>query len=101
MLVSSLPSLSAAALAPQTPATLAAARPVPGRGAKAAREFEAELIESLLQSLEKTFAALPGDKSIPGADEYNDLGMQALSEGLAERGGFGIAAMIARHLPGH
>jgi Rod binding domain-containing protein len=70
-----------------------------GRGAKAAREFEAQLIGSLLESLEKTFAALPGDESIPGSDDYNYLGTQALAQALADRGGFGIAAMIVRHLP--
>ena len=71
------------------------------RGAKAAREFEAHLIASLLESLEKTFGTLPGESSMPGADDYNCLGTQSLSEALAARGGFGIAQMIARHLPPH
>jgi Rod binding domain-containing protein len=83
---------------------LAAPAAVPARGGlypayKAAREFEAQLIGSLLASLEKTFAAVPGDDSIPGSDDYNYLGTQALAEALADRGGFGIAAMIMRHLP--
>jgi Rod binding domain-containing protein len=51
--------------------------------------------------MEKTFAALPGDTTLPGADDYNYLGSQALAEGLAARGGFGIAAMIAQHLSAH
>ena len=80
---------------------LATATKLPGRGPKAAREFEANLIGSLLESLEKTFATLPGESTIPGADDYNYLGTQALAEGLAARGGFGIAAMITRHLPAH
>lgn len=80
---------------------LATATATPGRGAKAAREFEANLIGSLLESLEKTFATLPGENTIAGADDYNYLGTQALAEGLAARGGFGIAAMITRHLPAH
>ena len=74
---------------------------VPNRGAKAAHEFEAQLIGSLLESLEKTFAAVPGEDSMPGADDYNYLGTSALSQALAERGGFGIAQMICRHLPLH
>jgi len=74
---------------------------LPSRGANAAREFEANLIGSLLESLEKTFAALPGENTIPGADDYNYIGTQALAEGLAARGGFGIAAMISRHLAAH
>jgi len=72
-----------------------------GRGARAARAFEANLIGSLLESLEKTFATVPGEDSVPGSDDYNYLGTRALAEGLAARGGFGIAAMISRHLPEH
>jgi len=72
-----------------------------GRGAKAAREFEANLIGALLESLEKTFAALPGENSIAGADDYNYLGIHALADGLAARGGFGIAALILPHLASH
>jgi len=81
--------------------TLAMAAHGPGRGAGAAREFEANLIGSLLESMEKTFATLPGDNATPGADDYNYLGTQSLAQGLAAHGGFGIAAMIARHLPAH
>jgi len=81
--------------------SLATPAAVPGRGDKAAREFEAHLIASLLESLEKTFASVPGQDSMPGADDYNYLGTQALAQALAEQGGFGIAAMISAHLPPH
>lgn len=80
---------------------LAVAPPDRIRGAKAARDFEARLIGSLLESLEKTFGGLPGENSMPGADNYNYLGSQALAEGIADRGGFGIAAMITRYLVAH
>lgn len=80
---------------------LATAAATPGRGAKAAREFEANLIGSLLESMEKTFNSLPGEDTLPGSDDYNYLGTQALAQGLAARGGFGIAAMISQHLPLH
>jgi Rod binding domain-containing protein len=83
-----------------SPADLSLAVPPTGRGAKAAREFEAQLIASLLESLEKTFAAVPGAESIPGADDYNYLGIRSLSTALAETGGFGIANMISRSLAG-
>ena len=72
-----------------------------GRGAKAAREFEAQLIGSLLESLEKTFAAVPGQDATPGADDYNYMGTQALAGALADHGGFGIAAIVSRYLAGH
>ena len=68
------------------------------RGAKAAREFEAQLIGSLLASYEKTFASLPGDGDVPGSDNYNYMGTEALASALAASGGFGIAAMITRSL---
>jgi Rod binding domain-containing protein len=88
---------SIATLSPSlaTPAKLS------GKGIKAAREFEANLIGSLLESMEKAFATLPGENTMPGEDDYNHLGTQALAEGLAARGGFGIAAMISQHLPAH
>ena len=96
--------LSTATLSAGTLATvssrLAASSATLGRGAKAAQTFEAQLIGSLLESMEKTFATLPGESSMPGADDYNYLGTQALSQALAARGGFGIAAMITSHLPG-
>lgn len=71
------------------------------RGAKAAREFEASLIASLLESMEKTFATVPGEENLAGGDDYNYLGTQALATGLAGQGGFGIADLISRHLPAH
>jgi Rod binding domain-containing protein len=71
---------------------------IASRGAKAAREFEAQLIGSVLESFEKTFTALPGKDSTPGSDDYRYLGAQALGQALAAKGGFGIAAIIEKHL---
>ncbi len=99
--MNSIPASSQSPLSPGLSPSLATAAKLPGRGAKAAREFEASLIGSLLESMEKTFATLPGEDTLPGADNYNYLGTQALAEGIAARGGFGIAAMITRHLPAH
>jgi Rod binding domain-containing protein len=79
---------------------LPAAVPALGKGAKAAREFEAQLIGTMLESLEKSFAALPGDDTTAGEDDYNYLGTQALASAIAAGGGFGIAKLIARHLEG-
>jgi Rod binding domain-containing protein len=99
--MNSLAAASQSTLSPAVSPSLAMPAKLPGRGAKAAREFEANLIGSLLESMEKTFATLPGEDTLPGADDYNYLGTQALAQGLAARGGFGIAAMISRHLPEH
>jgi len=98
-----LTSISAASVlaSPSMSPRLATAAALPARGPKAAREFEAQLIGSLLDSLEKTFATVPGEKPMAGSDNYDYLGTQALSEALAARGGFGIAAMISGHLAAH
>jgi Rod binding domain-containing protein len=69
-----------------------------GKGPKAAREFEAQLIGTVLESLEKTFAALPGQDAMAGEDDYNYLGTQALASAIAAGGGFGIAKLISEHL---
>lgn len=71
--------------------------PVLGKGAKAARAFEAQLIGTVLQSLEKTFADLPGEAAVAGSDDYNYMGTQALATALAAGGGFGIARLITQH----
>jgi Rod binding domain-containing protein len=73
------------------------ATPALGKGPKAAREFEAQLIGTVLQSLEKTFAALPGQDATAGEDDYNYLGTQALATAIAAGGGFGIAKLISEH----
>lgn len=75
--------------------------PVPSpRSVRAAREFEASLIASLLESLQKSWA-LPGGAGVAGEEDYGYLGTQALAGDIAARGGFGIAALIERELAIH
>lgn len=76
----------------------AASTPDLTKGKKAAREFEAQLIGTVLESFEKTFATLPGQDELAGEDNYNYMGTQAIASALAEGGGFGIAQMISAHL---
>ena len=64
----------------------------------AAHEFEAVLLNTLLGSLEHSFASLPGKDPEAGSDNYQYLGMQALASTLAARGGVGIASLIVRNL---
>lgn len=80
--------------------TRPASAPALTKGAKAARDFESSLIGSLLESMEKTFATVPGETDAPGQDEYSYLGQQALASAVSAAGGFGIAKMITNHLPG-
>ena len=91
------PSASSLALFSAGPGVLV----TPPRSVRAAREFEASLVAELLSSLEKSFAGLPGDSNVAGADDYNYMGTHALAEGIAARGGFGIASLIARELEKH
>lgn len=67
--------------------------------AKAAQDFEASLLASLLESLEKSFVRLGQGDTVPGGDDYKYLGTQALAETIASKGGFGIASMILAHVP--
>ena len=67
------------------------------KGQKAAREFEAQLIGTVLQSMEKTFASVPGQEAMAGEDNYNYMGTQALASAIVAGGGFGIARMIAQY----
>jgi Rod binding domain-containing protein len=80
-----------AALQPSAPHLL-------GKGEKAAREFEAQLIGSVLEKMEQTFATVPGGEGVAGEDELSSLGSQALATAMAAGGGFGIAHLIAAHL---
>ena len=73
------------------------ASPPLGKGEKAARDFEAILLTSLLDSLQKTFSGV-ADDSTPGASDYRLMGTQALASAIAERGGIGIARLILSHL---
>ncbi len=79
---------------------------LPGKPAAASRlklgpaqEFESQLLSSLLNSVEKTFATVPGGE-VAGGDEYDYLGNTALASVLASGKGFGIASFIMKKLGG-
>ncbi|SRR5229473_1958546 len=83
--------------------TAAAADVQPGDQAsrkilKAARDFESVLLNSLLRSMQETFSGVPGENKEVGADDYSDIGTQALASALAASGGLGIARMIMKNL---
>jgi Rod binding domain-containing protein len=67
---------------------------------KAARDFEAVLLGSLLRSMQEGFRSLPGEEAAAGGDDYQYVATQALAAALADSGGLGIAGMIVRTL-GH
>jgi Rod binding domain-containing protein len=76
---------------------IATSAPPLGKGAKAARDFEAILLASLMDSLQKTFSGVAQD-STPGASDYRLMGTQTLAAAIADHGGIGIARLILGHL---
>jgi len=69
-----------------------------GKLPQAAQEFEAILLNSVLQSLHDSFCSLPGDDRKDPSDGYSAMGTQALASQLAASGGLGIARMMITHL---
>jgi len=68
---------------------------------RAAHQFEAILLNSLLGPLEETFAYLGRQSDDPTSNQYQFLGIQTLASSLADRGGLGIAEMIIRNVTQH
>lgn len=64
----------------------------------AAREFEGVLLNTMLGPLAQAFSSLPGKTRDSESDNYQYLGMQALTSSLAASGGLGIADLIVRNL---
>lgn len=80
----------------QTPPELAAQHKLH----KAAQAFEGILIDTLWSGFEDD--PLGADKpSDPGAQSLKGLGLQAMSNALAARGGLGLGTMIERQLSPH
>jgi len=71
------------------------------RSVQSSRQFEASLIASILESAEKTYAALPGQDSSAGSENYDYLATNALGSEIAAHGGFGIGRLIAHYLAEH
>jgi len=65
---------------------------------KAAQDFEAILIPELWEHCQPSFSSFSGETPPAGSDTLNSLAIQAMSAGLAHRGGLGIARMLVRQL---
>jgi len=83
------------AIAPPLSGIPGAQTPSRTKAEHAARDFEAVLLTSLLNGLQKSFAGKSDDDST-GSDNYGAMGTQALASALSARGGIGIAHMILR-----
>ena len=74
----------------------------PSKIDKASHDFESILVGQWLEKAEKSFATVPGadpDRNQDtGHDQFQSIACQYLAQGLTKNGGFGIAAMISKHL---
>lgn len=64
---------------------------------KAAREFEAILLQNWLEKMNKSMVA-EGESQDAAHDTISSMGAQAVATALADRGGVGIASMLVRNL---
>jgi Rod binding domain-containing protein len=64
----------------------------------AAAEFEGMLISSLWKSMKSTFATPDDDSSDPAHDTLDDLGIQTMSNAIANAGGLGLGKLLLKHL---
>lgn len=65
---------------------------------RATQEFEAMLIANFWKSMTESLSSGDEDSLDPGHSTWQDMGVQAMSEGLAKSGGFGLGKLILKHL---
>ena len=64
----------------------------------AAREFEAMLLTTLLNSLQETIGSVPGKDTDPAAQSYGQFGIEAMASGISAAGGLGISRLLIAKL---
>lgn len=69
-----------------------------GKIGQSARQFEAQLLTSVLASLEKSFGSVPGSDDSGVGAQYRSLATQSLASAWAEAGGVGIARILTNAL---
>jgi Rod binding domain-containing protein len=75
-----------------------AARLQSQRAGAGAKEFEAALFSQVLEKMEKNASILDDESNDAGHDSWTELGVHALSQGLAQHPLLGIAGMIEHSL---
>lgn len=68
---------------------------------KAAKDFEAIFLRTLLSSLEKTTSVNGGGKLNTGQSTYGSMVVGAMADQISGTGGIGLAEVVARSLVGH
>lgn len=77
------------------------AEQVDPKALKAAKDFEAIFLRTLLSSLEKTTSATGSGKLNTGQSTYGSMVVGAMADQISGTGGIGLAEVVARSLVGH
>ncbi|MES1189405.1 MAG: hypothetical protein ABUL60_36650 [Myxococcales bacterium] len=75
--------------------------PVDPKVLKAAKDFEAIFLRTLLSSLEKTTSISGGGKLNTGQSTYGSMVVGALADNISGSGGIGLADIVAKSLSAH
>lgn len=87
--------------APQGTGAAQQAERVDPKALKAAKDFEAIFLRTLLSSLEKTTSVSGGGKLNTGQSTYGSMVVGALADNISASGGIGLADIVARSLSAH
>jgi Rod binding domain-containing protein len=75
--------------------------PVDPKALKAAKDFEAIFLRTLLSSLEKTTSMSGGGKLTTGQSTYGSMIVGAMADNISGSGGIGLADIVAKSLSAH
>jgi Rod binding domain-containing protein len=87
--------------APLAAAAAKQAEQVDPQALKAAKDFEAIFLRTLLSSLEKTTAVSSGAKLSTSQSTYGSMFVGALADQISGTGGIGLADIVAKSLSTH
>jgi Rod binding domain-containing protein len=77
------------------------AEQVDPKALKAAKDFEAIFLRTLLSSLEKTTSVKGGGKLDTGQSTYGSMVVGAMADQISGGGGIGLADIVAKSLTAH
>ena len=84
-------------IVPSSPFSASVGQTAP-RISRAAQEFEAQLLTSMLDTLAPNLSLSAGEEEAAGSGDYRYLSLQALASALSSGGGLGIARVLEKYL---
>jgi Rod binding domain-containing protein len=75
--------------------------PVDPKALKAAKDFEAIFLRTLLSSLEKATSVSGGGKLSTSQSTYGSMVVGAMADNISSSGGIGLADIVAKSLSSH